>query len=74
MLRSFLGKVSEVMLQQTQVETVIRYWKAWMERFPTIADLAAASEEDVREAWRGLGYYRRASMLLRGAKYSRSCR
>lgn len=44
--------VSEVMLQQTQVATVIDYWKRWMERWPTIADLANADLEEVNAAWR----------------------
>jgi A/G-specific adenine glycosylase len=55
--------VSEVMLQQTRVETVIPYYTRWMERFPTLADLAAASEQDVLRVWEGLGYYRRARNL-----------
>lgn len=74
--------VSEVMLQQTQVATVIAYWNAWMARWPTIADLASADLEEVNAAWResvpgrcesspltpgGLGYYRRAKSLLNGA-------
>ncbi|KIR33639.1 A/G-specific adenine glycosylase [Cryptococcus deuterogattii MMRL2647] len=60
--------VSEVMLQQTQVTTVIAYWQKWMERWPTIGDLAKADVEEVNAAWRGLGYYRRARSLLAGAK------
>lgn len=56
------------MLQQTQVSTVIAYWKKWIERWPTIADLATADIEKVNAAWRGLGYYRRARSLLAGAK------
>ncbi|KAL7421720.1 hypothetical protein Q5752_003491 [Cryptotrichosporon argae] len=60
--------VSEVMLQQTQVATVIDYWRRWIERWPTIADLAKADLEEVNAAWRGLGYYRRARSLLAGAK------
>lgn len=60
--------VSEVMLQQTQVATVIPYFELWMARFPTVAALAAASEDDVLHAWQGLGYYSRARNLLRGAR------
>ncbi|WWC89496.1 A/G-specific adenine glycosylase [Kwoniella dendrophila CBS 6074] len=60
--------VSEVMLQQTQVATVIAYWKRWIEKWPTIADLAKADVEEVNAMWRGLGYYRRARSLLAGAK------
>ncbi|KAJ1623331.1 DNA glycosylase [Pavlovales sp. CCMP2436] len=60
--------VSEVMLQQTQVERVIPYFERWMERFPTIKALADASIDDVRTVWSGLGYYRRAAFLLEGAR------
>jgi A/G-specific adenine glycosylase len=60
--------VSEVMLQQTQVATVIPYFEMWMARFPTVADLAAAEESEVLHAWQGLGYYSRARNLLRGAR------
>ncbi|EOD21193.1 A/G-specific adenine DNA glycosylase, mutY, partial [Emiliania huxleyi CCMP1516] len=60
--------VSEIMCQQTRVEAVIPYWLAWMEAFPTVQDLAAASEEQVNAKWAGLGFYRRARMLHEGAK------
>lgn len=60
--------VSEMMLQQTQVSTVIPYYNRWMERFPTVEALAAAEEDDVLHAWQGLGYYSRARSLLRGAR------
>ncbi len=60
--------VSEVMLQQTRVETVIPYFERWMERFPTIRALAAASLQEVLAAWEGLGYYGRARNLLRAAQ------
>jgi A/G-specific adenine glycosylase len=60
--------VSEVMLQQTRVETVIPYFQRWMERFPTIPALAAASQQDVLAAWEGLGYYSRARNLHRAAQ------
>jgi A/G-specific adenine glycosylase len=60
--------VSEVMLQQTRVETVIPYYAAFLARFPTVAALAGAREEDVLAAWSGLGYYRRAKLLHAGAK------
>lgn len=60
--------VSEMMLQQTQVTTVIPYYERWMARFPTLGALAAASEDDVLHAWQGLGYYSRARSLLRGAR------
>jgi A/G-specific adenine glycosylase len=61
--------VSEVMLQQTQVATVIPYWFRWMERFPTVSALADASEDDVLGFWQGLGYYRRAKLLRHGAQF-----
>src|SRR5690349_9471495 len=60
--------VSEVMLQQTQVATVIPYYQRWMNRFPTFQTLAAASEEDVLHSWQGLGYYTRARNLHSAAK------
>ncbi|MDT8369366.1 MAG: A/G-specific adenine glycosylase [Longimicrobiales bacterium] len=59
--------VSEIMLQQTRVETVIPYWERWMARFPTVAALADADEAEVLKAWEGLGYYSRARNLRRGA-------
>jgi len=55
--------VSEVMLQQTRVETVIAYYARFLEHFPSVASLARASLEDVYEEWAGLGYYRRAKSL-----------
>ncbi len=60
--------VSEVMLQQTQVATVIPYFERFLRTFPTLADLAAAGEQDVLRLWEGLGYYRRARDLHRAAK------
>jgi A/G-specific adenine glycosylase len=60
--------VSEVMLQQTRVETVIPYWHRFLERFPTVAALAEASEDEVMAAWSGLGYYRRARLLHSGVR------
>ena len=59
--------VSEVMLQQTQVDRVIPRWLAWLERWPTPAALASASPADVIRAWQGLGYNRRALSLHRAA-------
>ncbi len=55
--------ISEVMLQQTQVVRVESYWHRFLDRFPTIQHLAAAKPARVREAWAGLGYYRRAANL-----------
>ena len=60
--------VSELMLQQTQVATVIPYLQRWMERFPTPRDLALATEDQVHKAWEGLGYYRRARHLQASAQ------
>jgi A/G-specific adenine glycosylase len=55
--------VSEVMLQQTQVQTVLDYWPRFLQQFPTVQDLAAAPIDDVLRLWEGLGYYRRARQL-----------
>jgi len=55
--------VSEIMLQQTQVDTVIPYFYRFMEQFPTVYDLASADEQEVLKAWEGLGYYSRARNL-----------
>ena len=55
--------VSELMLQQTRVTAVVPYYEAFLRRFPTLQDLAAAPVEDVLAAWSGLGYYRRARYL-----------
>ena len=60
--------VSEIMLQQTQVETVIPYYRAFMQRFPDIASLANAQPDEVMEKWAGLGYYARARNLHQAAK------
>jgi A/G-specific adenine glycosylase len=60
--------VSEIMLQQTRVETVIPYFLRWMERFPTIAALASAPEQEVLQVWEGLGYYSRARNLHHAAQ------
>lgn len=60
--------VSEIMLQQTQVQTVIGYYARFMARFPTLQALAAADEAAVMEAWSGLGYYARARNLHRAAR------
>ncbi len=61
--------VSEVMLQQTTVRTAVPYYERFLERFPSAAALAAASEDEVLAAWSGLGYYHRARNLLRGARH-----
>lgn len=59
--------VSEIMLQQTQVATIISRWAQFLEQFPTASSLADVSEERVCEAWAGLGYYRRARNLHKAA-------
>jgi A/G-specific adenine glycosylase len=61
--------ISEVMLQQTQVKTVIEYYLKFTQRFPTIKNLAEANENEVLSLWSGLGYYARARELHRGSPY-----
>jgi A/G-specific adenine glycosylase len=61
--------VSEVMLQQTQVDRVIPRWSAWLERWPTVEALAASSPGEVIVEWQGLGYNRRAVNLHRAAQH-----
>jgi A/G-specific adenine glycosylase len=60
--------VSEIMLQQTQVATVVPYFERFVQAFPTLADLAAADEQAVLRLWEGLGYYRRARNLHASAR------
>ena len=60
--------ISEIMLQQTQVDTVIPYFERWMARFPDVAALAEADEQDVLTLWEGLGYYSRARNLHKAAR------
>jgi A/G-specific adenine glycosylase len=60
--------VSEIMLQQTRVETVVPYYRKWIERFPDAGALAAADTEEVLRYWQGLGYYRRARNLQLAAR------
>ncbi|MBX3189370.1 MAG: A/G-specific adenine glycosylase [Labilithrix sp.] len=60
--------VSEIMLQQTRVETVIPYYERFLSRFPTAMALAEAPPDEVLAMWSGLGYYRRARLLLEGAR------
>lgn len=60
--------VSEYMLQQTQVQTVLHYYKRFMAQFPTVTALAAAPTATVLKAWTGLGYYSRARRLQQAAK------
>lgn len=60
--------ISEIMLQQTQVEAVIAHFHAWITRFPNLQTLAASDESDVLRHWQGLGYYSRARNILRTAQ------
>lgn len=62
--------LAEIMLQQTQVKTVIPYFHRFMECFPTVRDLAEAPEEEVMKLWAGLGYYSRARNLHKCAERS----
>lgn len=66
--RAYQVWISEIMLQQTRVAVVIDYWNNWMAKWPTIQDLAAADADDVLAAWRGLGYYSRATRIHEAAK------
>ncbi|KAL5117831.1 hypothetical protein ACEQ8H_004305 [Pleosporales sp. CAS-2024a] len=67
-IRAYEVWVSEIMLQQTRVSTVIPYFNNWIAKWPTVQDLADAHHEDVLACWRGLGYYSRATRLHEGAK------
>lgn len=60
--------ISEVMLQQTRVESVKQYFSRWMARFPNIQVLSEAAEDEVRQYWAGLGYYNRCTSIWLGAK------
>jgi len=60
--------VSEVMLQQTQVSRAVLYYERFLERYPTVEELAHANEGEVRETWEGLGYYNRARNLQRASQ------
>ena len=64
----YLVWISEVMLQQTQVATVIPYYERFVEQFPTVLDLASADERRLLKLWEGLGYYRRARSMHQAAK------
>ncbi|KAG7115304.1 Adenine DNA glycosylase like protein [Verticillium longisporum] len=66
--RAYEVWISEIMLQQTRVAVVIDYWNRWTGKWPTIQDLAAASPDDVLSAWRGLGYYSRATRIHEAAR------
>lgn len=60
--------ISEIMAQQTQIDTLLPYFKRFIERFPTLRDLSEANEEEVLKLWEGLGYYSRARNILKAAK------
>jgi A/G-specific adenine glycosylase len=60
--------VSEIMLQQTQVKTVLRYWEPWMRALPDVAALAAASPAKIHKLWEGLGYYTRVRNMQKAAR------
>ncbi len=64
----YLVWISEIMLQQTKVETAIPYFQRWIDRFPDIATLAEANQSEVLQVWEGLGYYARARNLHQAAK------
>eukprot|EP00842_Homolaphlyctis_polyrhiza_P005433 jgi/Hompol1/5891/HPOL_004772-RA len=66
--RAYRVWVSEIMLQQTQVATVIPFFEAWMAAWPTVEQLAAANIEEINSKWSGLGYYSRARRLHEGAQ------
>jgi A/G-specific adenine glycosylase len=65
--------ISEIMLQQTQVKTVIPYFHRWLIEFPTLISLANASQQQVLKAWEGLGYYARARNLHQAAQQMVRC-
>ncbi|PSR75480.1 DNA glycosylase [Coniella lustricola] len=66
--RAYEVFISEIMLQQTRVKVVIGYWTRWMQKWPTIYDLAKATEDEVMSVWRGLGYYSRCKRILAACK------
>jgi A/G-specific adenine glycosylase len=66
--RAYEVWVSEIMLQQTRVSTVVPYFKNWIQKWPTVGDLAKAQHEEVLAAWKGLGFYSRGTRLWRAAR------
>src|SRR5476651_2503163 len=60
--------ISEIMLQQTQVKTVIPYWERWMRQLPTIRSLAKAPQQKIHKLWEGLGYYTRVRNAQKAAQ------
>ena len=71
-ITAYTEYISEIMLQQTRVDTVIDKYLQWMTRFPTIEALSKATDEEVNALWSGLGYYRRAQYLVKGARVNKS--
>ena len=77
--KSFItGLLSEFMLQQTQVKTVLPYFKKFTKKYPTLESLSKSNEKQILKMWEGLGYYRRARNLLACSKqlitlYKKSC-
>lgn len=67
-VRAYEVWISEIMLQQTRVSVVIDYWTRWMTKWPSMERLAAAEEDEVMSAWRGLGYYSRSKRIHEAAK------
>src|SRR5436189_3686725 len=65
--------ISELMLQQTQVKTVIPYWERWMRELPTIESLAKASPDRIHKLWEGLGYYTRVRNMQKAAVQIAEC-
>lgn len=65
--------IAEIMLQQTQVKTVLPYYRRWLQQFPVILDLAMAEQQTVLKAWEGLGYYTRARNVHRAAQTILEC-
>ncbi|KAA0186688.1 A/G-specific adenine DNA glycosylase, partial [Fasciolopsis buskii] len=66
-VRAYAVWISEIMLQQTQVKSVIPYYERWMEKWPNVLSLSEASLEQVNSLWSGLGYYSRARLIHEGA-------
>src|SRR5690242_14602927 len=60
--------VSEIMLQQTQVKTVLPYWERWMKAFPTVQSVAKAKPDQIHKLWEGLGYYTRVRNMQKAAR------
>ena len=66
--KSYRVWISEIMLQQTQVKTVLPYFERFMEKYPTLKDLSKSDLDDILKIWTGLGYYRRAEYIYKTSK------